>query len=262
MSPISREEHSVRLSESELERYDRQISIKRWGVEGQKKLKRSKVMVAGVGGLGSVSSLYLAAAGIGKLVLIDKDKVSLSDLNRQILYSEENLGLSKVDVAKRKIESLNSEVEVEAVMGEITKENIRSLIEDVDVVVDGLDNWSTRFILNDCCVEKFIPFVHAGVSGFYGQITTVMPGKGPCLRCIFPEKPHEVRVIPVFGAIPGVLASLQVIEVIKIITGIGKLLVGRMLFLDGEGMTCEETEIKRNPNCPICGSLERSDKTC
>jgi len=251
----------VRLSESELERYNRQILIKGWGVKGQKKLKRSKVMVVGVGGLGSVSSLYLAAAGIGKLVLIDKDKVSLSDLNRQILYSEEDLGLLKVDVAKRKIESLNSEVNVEAVIGEITKGNVRDLIEDVDVVVDGLDNWSTRFILNECCVEKSIPFVHAGVSEFYGQITTVMPGRGPCLRCIFPEKPRELKVIPIFGAIPGVLASLQVVEVIKMITGIGRLLVGRMLLLDGEGMTCEETEIKRNPNCPICGSLNRSDRT-
>jgi len=262
MSLTGREERSVRLSESELERYNRQILIKGWGVEGQKKLKRSKVMVAGVGGLGSVSSLYLAAAGIGKLVLIDKDKVSLSDLNRQIIYSEDDLGLLKVDVAKRKIESLNSEVNVEAVIGEITKGNVRDLIEDVDVVVDGLDNWSTRFILNECCVEKSIPFVHAGVSEFYGQITTVMPGRGPCLRCIFPEKPRELKVIPIFGAIPGVLASLQVVEVIKMITGIGRLLVGRMLLLDGEEMTCEETEIKKKPNCPICGSLKRSDRTC
>jgi len=251
-------ESSAGLSEFELERYDRQISINRWGLEGQKKLKSSRVMVAGIGGLGSVSSLYLAAAGIGKLLLIDKDTVSLSDLNRQILYSEENIGHSKVEVAKRKIESLNSEVKVEAVRKEITKENVYDLIKNVDVVVDGLDNWNTRFILNECCVRKLIPFVHAGVSEFYGQITTVIPGRGPCLRCVFPKKPRELEVISVFGAIPGVLASLQVIEVIKIITGIGKLLVGRMLFLDGEGMTCEEMEIKRNPNCPICGSLERS----
>jgi len=250
------------LSRSELKRYDRQLLIKGWGEEEQKKLKRSKVMVAGVGGLGSVSSLYLAAAGVGRLVLIDKDRVSLSDLNRQILYSEENVGLSKVDVAKRKIESLNSEVRVEAVKKEIKKEIVRDLIKDVDVVVDGLDNWDARFILNGCCVEKLIPFVHAGVSEFYGQITTVIPRRGPCLRCIFPEKPREVEVIPVFGATPGVLASLQVIEVIKILTGIGKPLVGRMLFLDGEEMTCEETEIKRNPNCPICGSLIRDGENC
>mgnify|MGYP000409701266 CR=1 FL=1 len=256
MSQQPGEEKSVHPSKSRLERYSRQLSIKGWGEKGQKRLKESKVMVAGVGGLGSVSSLYLAAAGVGKLVLIDKDRVSLSDLNRQILYSEGDIGLSKVDAAKRRIESLNSEVEVEAVMREIEKENIRAFIRDVDVVVDGLDNWSTRFILNDCCVENLIPFIHAGVSEFYGQITTVIPRKGPCLRCIFPEKPRELKVIPIFGATPGVLASLQVMEAVKIITGIGKPLVGRMLLLDGEEMTCEETEIKRNPNCPICGSLK------
>jgi len=245
------------LSRSELERYDRQLLIKGWGERGQKKLKSSKVIIAGVGGLGSVSSLYLAAAGVGNLVLIDKDKVSLSDLNRQILYSEETLGLSKVNVAKRKIKSLNSEVEVKSIISEITEENIQSLIGDADVVVDGLDNWSTRFIVNNYCVKKSIPFVHAGVSEFYGQITTIMPEEGPCLRCIFPEKPHEMKVIPIFGATPGVLAALQVMEVIKIITGIGKPLIGRMLFLDGEEMTCEETEIMRNPDCPVCGSLRR-----
>ncbi len=241
------------LSRSELERYDRQLSIRGWGVNGQRKLKASKVVVAGVGGLGSVSSIYLAAAGVGRLVLIDGDKVSLSDLNRQILYSEETLGLSKVDVAEMRIKSLNSEVKVESIMKQITEENVHSLIKDADVVVDGLDNWSTRFIVNNYCVEKSIPFIHAGVSEFYGQITTVMPGEGPCLRCVFPEKPYEMEKIPIFGATPGVLASMQVMEVIKIITGIGRPLIGRMLFLDGEEMTCEEAEIKRNPDCPVCG---------
>jgi len=250
------------LSRFELERYDRQLSIRGWGAEGQRKIRNSKVIIVGVGGLGSVSSLYLAAAGVGKLILIDNDRVSLSDLNRQILYSEETLGLSKVDVAKMKIESLNSQVKVESIMKQITKENISDLIKDADVVVDGLDNWSARFIVNEYCVENDIPFVHAGVSEFYGQITTVMPGKGPCLRCIFPEKPYEMENIPILGATPGVLASLQVMETVKIITGIGRLLVGRMLFLDGEEMTCEETEIKRNPDCPICGSPKRSSNIC
>jgi len=243
------------LSRTELERYDRQLSIRGWGVNGQKKLKASKVIVAGVGGLGSISSIYLAAVGVGRLVLIDNDKVSLSDLNRQILYSEETLGLSKVDVAKMRIKSLNSEVEVESIRRQITEGNIHNLIKDADAVVDGLDNWSTRFVINNYCVEKSIPFIHAGVSEFYGQITTVMPGEGPCLRCIFPDKPYETENIPIFGAVPGILASMQVVEVIKIITRIGRPLIGRMLFLDGEEMRCEEIEIKRNPDCPVCGSL-------
>ena len=245
------------LSKSELERYDRQLSVRGWGVKGQKKLKASKVTIVGVGGLGSISSIYLAAAGVGRLVLIDYDKVSLSDLNRQILYSEKMLGLSKVDAAKRRIESLNSEVKVESIMRRITERNIHNLIKDADAVVDGLDNWNTRFIVNNYCIEKSIPFIHAGVSEFHGQITTVMPGEGPCLRCIFPEKPHEIRNIPIFGATPGILASMQVMEVIKIITGIGRPLIGRMLFLNGEEMTCEEIEIKRNPDCPVCGTLKK-----
>jgi molybdopterin/thiamine biosynthesis adenylyltransferase len=243
------------LSESELERYDRQLSIRGWGVKGQERLKASKVAVAGVGGLGSLSSLYLAAAGVGRLIIIDDDRVSLSDLNRQILYSEETIGQPKVEVAKARITSLNSEVKVEALKSRITEENVNALLGDADVVVDGLDNWRTRFVVNDYCVRNLIPFVHAGVSDLYGQVTTVKPGEGPCLRCVFPERPREMGTIPVFGATSGILASMQVMEVVKLLTGIGKPLVGRMLFLDGEGMSCEETEIKRNPDCPVCGSL-------
>jgi molybdopterin/thiamine biosynthesis adenylyltransferase len=231
--------------------------IKGWGVEGQRRLKDSNVAIVGIGGLGCLSSSYLAAAGVGKIILIDKEISSYSDLNRQILYSNGDLGSNKAQTAKKKIESLNPEIEVEAIVKELTEGNVSDIVGNADVVVDGLDNWRTRFTINDCCVKRGIPFVHAGVSGFYGQIITIAPGKGPCLRCIFPKEPPEFEVVPIFGASPAVLASLQVMEVIKIITGIGDLLVGRILFLDGEEMTFESASIKRNPDCPVCASHGR-----
>ena len=242
------------LSQAELERYNRQMLIEGWGLDGQRKLKASKVAVVGIGGLGCLSSLNLAAAGVGRIALIDKDKSSLTDLNRQILYSHKDLGNFKAEVAKKKLEALNPEVRVEALIQEVTESKLPDVLRDSDVVVDGLDNWRTRFLVNDYCVRKRIPFVHAGVSEFYGQLITIAPGRGPCLRCIFPKEPAEVKVVPVFGATPAVLASLQVMEVIKLITGIGKPLIGRMLFLDGEEMMFETTEIRRNPGCPVCGN--------
>ncbi|MCK4482385.1 ThiF family adenylyltransferase, partial [Candidatus Bathyarchaeota archaeon] len=156
---------------------------------------------------------------------------------------------------KEKLEALNSEIEVEAVVAEITRDNVHNLIGDVDVVVDGQDNWKTRFILNEYCVTRGIPFVHAGVSAMHGQMTTIVPGKGPCLRCIFPKDPPEVEEIPVLGATPALFASLQVMEAIKLVTGIGRLLVGRMLFASGEEMAFETVEVKRNIKCPVCGGL-------
>ena len=245
----------MNLSQSELERYNRQIMIDGWGKEGQTKLKKSSVAVVGVGGLGCVSSTYLAAAGVGKLILIDNDKTSLSDLNRQVLYTLKDIGQFKAETAKKRLGTLNPEVKVVIVLEEVSEDNVSKIIGNVDAVVDGLDNWKTRFIINDFCVKSRVPFVHAGVSQFYGQITTVMPGKGPCLRCIFPKEPSETKTNPIFGGTPSALASLQVIEVIKCLTGIGKPLVGRMLFIDGEEMTIETAEIKKNPNCPACGSI-------
>jgi molybdopterin/thiamine biosynthesis adenylyltransferase len=242
------------LSPSELERYNRQILIPDFGSEGQRKLKTSKVVVAGIGGLGCLSSLYLAAAGVGKMVLVDKGKFKLSDLNRQILCRQKDIGLFKAKVGKEKLEALNPEIQVEGLVAEITKESAYDVIRGADVVVDGLDNWRTRFVLNDYCVIQGIPFVHAGVSALHGQMITIVPGKGPCLRCVFPKEPPEVEKIPVLGATPALLAALQVTDVIKVITGLGKPLVGRMLFLNGKEMAFETVEMKRSPKCPICSN--------
>jgi len=227
-----------------------------WGKEGQRKLKNSAAAVVGVGGLGSISSTLLAAAGVGKLILVDGDKLSLSDLNRQILYSSRDVGQFKVKIAKERLMALNPEVEISAINKEITVDTASTIIGKVDIVVDGLDNWKTRFTVNDYCVKSRILFVHAGVSQFYGQITTIMPGKGPCLRCIFPKEPTETKVNPIFGGTPSTLASLQAMEAVKCLTGIGEPLVGRMLFIDGEKMAIETVEITKNPNCSTCSKIQ------
>lgn len=243
------------LSPSELERYNRQIMISGWGLEGQKKLKASKVVVAGLGGLGCPSSLYLAAAGIGRIILVDKDRYQLSDLNRQVLCWQRDIGRPKAEVAKEKLVALNPEIKVEAAVAEITRDSVFELVGDADIVVDGMDNWRTRLIINDYCVTQKTPFIHAGVSSLHGQIITVIPGKGPCLRCIFPKPPSQAETFPVFGGTPALFAELQVMEVIKLITGIGEPLTNRMLFINGEEMTFETAEMKRNVNCPTCGSI-------
>lgn len=245
----------MRLSPSELERYDRQMLISSLGTDGQKKLKAAKVAVVGIGGLGCPASLYLAAAGIGKIILVDNERFELSDLNRQILGWEKDIGRFKAEVAKEKLDAVNSQIEVEAVVAEITKDSVQNVIEDADVIVDGQDNWKTRFILNEYCVTHDVPFVHAGVSALHGQLTTIVARKGPCLRCIFPKDPPEQEKIPVLGATPALLASLQVMETVKLITGIGKPLVGKMVFANGTEMVFETVEVKRNVECPVCGNL-------
>ncbi|MFW6111267.1 MAG: HesA/MoeB/ThiF family protein [Thermoproteota archaeon] len=246
------------LSPSELERYSRQMLISGWGEEGQKRLKAAKVAVAGVGGLGCPASLYLTAAGIGQLVIIDKDQFELNNLNRQILGWQSDIGRYKSESAKEKLNKLNSEVEVKAVVAEIKEENVQDLMADVDIVVDGQDNWETRFIINRYCVTRDLPFVHAGVSELHGQVTTILPHKGPCLRCLFPHDPPETEKVPVAGVTPALFASLQVMETIKIITGLGKPLTGRMLFGNGETMEFETAEVTRNSDCQVCSDSPKT----
>nr|MDO8091769.1 HesA/MoeB/ThiF family protein [Candidatus Sigynarchaeota archaeon] len=240
------------LSASEKERYDRQMRVQGWGEEGQKKLKRSRVVVMGIGGLGCPASLYLAAAGVGNLVLVDMEKAELSNLNRQIIHWQKDIGRPKVLSAKEKIEELNPEIMVEAVETEITDQNAEELVSGATVVVDAMDNFKTRFTINEACVKKRVPLVHAGIYGLQGQMTTIYPGRGPCLRCVFPTTPPEAGVFPVAGVTPGVFGVLQATEVIKLILGIGEPLIGRLLFVDIEDMTFITSEAPRNPDCPVC----------
>lgn len=242
----------MNLSNSEKERYDRQMRISGWGEEGQKKLKQSKVVVMGVGGLGCPASIYLAAAGVGNLVLVDKESSELSNLNRQILHWQKDIGKPKVLSAKEKMEELNPEINVEAIQTEITDKNIDELVSGATVIVDAMDNFKIRFMINETSVKRRIPFVHAGIYGLQGQMTTIFPGKGPCLRCIFPTTPPEADTFPVAGVTPGVLGILQATEAIKLILGIGEPLIGRLLFFDGEDMSFITCEALKNPNCTVC----------
>lgn len=213
--------------------------------------------VAGLGGLGSPASIYLAAAGVGRITIIDAERIERSNLNRQVLHWEPDIGQSKVKSASEKLRAINSDTKVDEISVKITSENVDQLIKGADVVVDGTDNYPTRYLLNETCVRNRIPFVHGAVEGLVGQVMTILPGKGPCLKCAVPKEPPKKSVFPVLGATPGVIGCLQAMEAIKLITGVGKPLVGRMLIFNGIDMTFDEMKVNRNPNCPVCGGRDR-----
>ncbi len=246
------------LTPSERERYDRQIMIREIGQEGQEKLKRSRVVIAGTGGLGSPIAIYLVAAGIGMIRIIDHDQVVLSNLNRQILHWEEDIGGKKVDSARTKLRKLNSGVEIEAIPETITESNVSRLMDGCEVIVDAMDNLPTRYILNRCAIEKNIPFFHGAVTGFEGRAMTILPGKTACLRCMY-RGPILQEKFPVVGVAPAVIGVIQATEVIKYLLGIGKLLTNRLLIYDGLNITFNEFIINRNPNCDHCGSYVRKE---
>ncbi len=242
-------------------RYIRQLKIQQWGETAQHKLQSAHITVVGTGGLGSPVLYYLAAAGVGKLRFIDGDKVDISNLNRQILFSEEDIGAYKAQRAAEKITALNSEIELEYVTDILTAENIETLIPDSDVIVDCLDNFSTRFVLNKYAVSRTIPLVHGGIHGFSGQLTTIIPGETPCLECLFagmedPTQEAGARIpSPVLGAVVGVIGSLQALEAIKIVSNVGTAYAQRLLIYDGLSGNFNEIEVARDVNCPVCAAL-------
>jgi len=240
------------LTRDELKRYDRQIMIEEIGPEGQERLKKARVAIAGAGGLGSPAALYLTAAGIGALRLIDHDRVSLSNLNRQILHGEEDVGGKKVDSARTKLKSLNRMVEIETIDETITETNICQLMEGCDAIVDAMDNLPTRYTLNRCAIEKKIPFFHGAVRGFEGRAMTILPGKSACLRCLY-RGPVAEEKFPVIGVTPAVIGSIQATEVIKYLLGMGQLLTNRLLMYDGLEAIFTEFTVNRNPDCEHCG---------
>ncbi|MEM0491934.1 MAG: HesA/MoeB/ThiF family protein [Acidilobaceae archaeon] len=238
------------LTPLELERYDRQIRL--FGIEGQVRLKKSKVLIAGIGGLGCPAALYLVAAGIGEVIIVDSETVELSNLNRQILHWTSDIGRPKVDSAVEKLRILNPDVRIVGIKRVIDEELLESLVPNVDIVIDGLDSWKIRFILNRICVRYKKPLIHAGIHGMYGQLLVVIPGITPCLQCIIPREPPEIKPFPVLGATPGILAMMQVVEAIKLITKIGEPAINKIIVYDGYTMTFREVPVKRNPNCPVC----------
>jgi len=241
----------------EFRRYSRQMMLRGFGEEGQRRLKGSRVAVAGIGGLGSPASLYLAAAGVGYLRLIDCDLVEISNLNRQVVHWTTDQGRPKVESAAMKITQLNPEITADAVNERITEDTVGQLLEGSDLVVDGQDNLPTRLLINSECVSRGIPYVFAAVHGFEGYLTTIMPGKGPCLRCIYPGETLPESVTPVIGPTPGVMGCLEATEAIKIIVGIGTPAIGKLVVYDGERMGFQQICIKQNPKCPTCGKDQR-----
>ncbi len=244
------------LTEYDLLRYKRQIYYPYLGEEGQEKLKGAHVLIAGVGGLGCPIALYLAAAGIGHLTIVDSDVVSLSNLNRQLLHYDGDIGREKVASGAEKLRRLNPTVQITSVMERINEGNAAALIQEAQVVIDGLDNFETRLILNQACVERAIPFIHGGVHSLMGEVTTIIPGKTPCFACLCQDVPEQETEIPVLGPLPGMIACVQVMEAIKYLAGFGTLLAGRMLFIDGSDMTFSTINIKKSGNCPVCGGKE------
>jgi len=239
------------LSDRELTRYNRQIMISGWGNEGQERLQKAKVVVAGAGGLGSVILIYLAAAGVGHIRVIDSDKVETTNLNRQVLYTEKNVGREKALAAKENLESLNSDIRVEAIVDVISEGNASDMVADYPIV-DAMDNLPTRFLLNRVAIQKKLPLFHGAVYAWEGRATTVIPDKTPCLQCLYqgviPGKP------PVVGVTPAVIGCIQAAEVIKYLLGMGDLLTSRLLMYDGLAMTFNEMKVKKDPDCPECGT--------
>lgn len=245
-------------SEVDMGRYSRHLLLDNVGLEGQKKLLRSKVLIVGAGGLGAPAALYLAAAGVGTLGIVDDDKVELSNLQRQIIHTTENIGKKKVDSAKEMIGGINPDVSVVCYPERVTPENIMEMISNYDFVIDGVDNFPTKFLINDACVIAEKPFCHGGILQFRGQFMTYVPGEGPCYRCIFEEIPEEgsipnCREAGVLGVMAGIIGSLQGLEALKYLLGIGELMTGRMMVFDGLRMKFREVPFRHSsPSCRVC----------
>lgn len=246
------------LTNEQIERYSRQLILPDIGGKGQQKILDAKVLVIGAGGLGSPVLLYLASAGVGKIGIVDCDKVDLSNLQRQIVHSTSTIGTPKVESAKARLNAINPEVEIVPYNLRITSANIMDIIKDYDIVVDGSDNFPTRFLVNDACVLAKKPFSHGGIFRFDGQAITILPGESACYRCLFPEPPPP-GLVPscqeagILGVVPGIIGTIQANEVLKYILGTGNLLSGRLLVFNALDSSFRHVKVPKDPNCPVCG---------
>lgn len=248
----------MKLRDDQIERYSRQILLPDFGGKGQEKLLNAKVLIIGAGGLGSPCSLYLAAAGIGTIGIVDSDKVELNNLQRQIVHSVNTVGKPKVDSAKDRLNAINPDVKVIPYNIRLTSENILDIIKDYDIVVDGSDNFPTRYLVNDACVFSKKPLSHGGIFRFDGQAITILPHKSACYRCLFPESPPP-GLVPscqeagILGAVAGIIGTIQANEVLKYILGIGELLAGKLLVFNALDSFSRQVKVPRDPKCPVCG---------
>lgn len=246
------------FSEEQLMRYSRHIILPEVGGKGQEKISNAKVLMVGAGGLGCPVGYYLAAAGVGTIAIVDNDEVELSNLQRQIAHSVNTLGVNKAESAKKTFEALNTDINVIAIKERINSTNILDLMKDYDIVVDGTDNFPTRYLINDACVILKKPLVSGAILRFEGQVTTILPGEGHCYRCLF-EEPPPPGLVPscqeagVLGVLPGVIGALQATEVLKLIIGKGKPLMNQLLIYDALGVNFRKVRVPKNKNCPVCG---------
>jgi len=248
----------VNLSSEEIQRYSRHLILPEVAMTGQKKLKAASILLVGTGGLGSPLAMYLAAAGVGRLGLVDFDVVDSSNLQRQVIHSTHNVGKSKLESAKSFIEGLNPNVQVETYETRLSSENALAIAKDYDLIIDGTDNFPTRYLVNDVCVLLDKPNVYGSIFRFEGQASVFWAERGPCYRCLYPEPPPP-GLVPscaeggVLGVLPGIIGTIQTNEAIKLILGAGEPLIGRLLLFDALGMRFREMKLRKDPNCPICG---------
>jgi len=247
----------IEFTDKQIERYSRHIILPEVGGSGQQKMLEARVLLLGAGGLGSPAAYYLAAAGIGNLGIVDFDKVDLSNLQRQIIHSTERIGMLKTESAKKTIEALNPDVNVTLYNERLDSSNIMSLIENYDYIIDGSDNFPTRYLVNDACVMKNKTLVHGSIYRFEGQVTVFKPFDGPCYRCLYPEPPPP-GMVPncqeggVLGVLAGVIGNLQVVEVLKLVLGIGETLIGKLLIYDALNTEFRNLRLRRDADCPVC----------
>lgn len=243
---------------SELTRYSRHFALPEFGSAGQLKLKQGSVLIVGAGGLGSPASLYLAAAGVGRIGLVDFDTIDITNLQRQIMYTTADVGADKLEVAARRLRELNPEIEVRTHALRLTRENAFDVLSDYDVVIDGTDNFPTRYLVNDACVLLNKPYVYGSILRFDGQVSVFDAQRGPCYRCLFREPPPP-GLVPncaeggVLGVLPGIIGSLQALEAVKLLTGVGQPLIGRLVLFDGLTLRFRELKLKKHAECPVCG---------
>jgi len=251
-----------KLSKAEKALYERHLAIPEIGEKGQLALKASSVIIIGAGGLGSASAMYLAAAGIGRLGIVDSDVVEVSNLQRQVLHGMANLGAPKTASARDRLSDINPNIRIDTHQMRITKDDVMDVLSDYSIVLDATDNFETRYLLNYACVQQHKPFIFASVYHFHGQLSVFDADKGPCFRCVFKEYPSDDviqsnRGVGVCSPLPGIMGTMQALEAIKLITGAGTTAIGRLLLLDGLDLKIQDIQIKNDPQCPTCGHIRR-----
>ena len=261
--PIQSTREPIGLSNAEVTRYSRHLLMPEIGPEGQRRLKRARVVCVGVGGLGSPASVYLAAAGIGTLGIVDFDTVDATNLQRQVLYTSDEIGWPKLEAAAARLKALNPEIDVTPHQGPLTAANARGILGGYDVVVDGTDNFPARYLVNDACAMAGQPYVYGSASRFEGQVSVFGTRGGPCYRCLYPEPPPPGAVPGcaeegVLGVVPGLVGVIQAAEAIKLVLGMPGTLAGRLLTIDAATMTFREVRLAADPECPVCGDATRS----